>query len=154
MLCFPFAFTHGLSEWCFSQWLQRLNPMDRIPKTEQPGWLQSMGLQKIRHDWSDLALIHADFIQWWFVSPEWFIHLSPEEQLAQKFLSCFLGLLLLVRLPLPHYLFSISSIFRCFSVLKPAGRISLDFHCSLLLELNSVTRNSCRILLCDVIVMA
>ena len=27
----------------------------RIPRTEEPGMLQSMGLQRVRHDWSDLA---------------------------------------------------------------------------------------------------
>ena len=27
----------------------------RIPWTEEPGWLQSMGLQRVGHDWSDLA---------------------------------------------------------------------------------------------------
>ena len=27
----------------------------RIPWTEEPGCLQSMGLQRVRHDWSDLA---------------------------------------------------------------------------------------------------
>ena len=30
----------------------------RIPWIEEPGRLQSMGLQKVRHDWSDLACIH------------------------------------------------------------------------------------------------
>ena len=24
----------------------------RIPWTEEPGWLQSMGLQRVRHDWA------------------------------------------------------------------------------------------------------
>ena len=27
----------------------------RIPRTEEPGRLQSTGLQKVRHDWSDIA---------------------------------------------------------------------------------------------------
>ena len=30
----------------------------RIPWTEEPGGLQSTGLQSIRHDWSDLAHTH------------------------------------------------------------------------------------------------
>ena len=30
----------------------------RIPWTEGPGRLQSMGLQRVRHDWSDLACMH------------------------------------------------------------------------------------------------
>ena len=31
----------------------------RIPWTEEPGRLQSMGLQRAGHDWSDLARTHA-----------------------------------------------------------------------------------------------
>ena len=31
----------------------------KIPWTEEPGGLQSMGLQRLRHDWSDLACQHA-----------------------------------------------------------------------------------------------
>ena len=27
----------------------------RIPRSEEPGRLQSTGLQKVRHDWSDIA---------------------------------------------------------------------------------------------------
>ena len=30
----------------------------RIPWTEEPGELQSMGSQRIRHNWSDLAYMH------------------------------------------------------------------------------------------------
>ena len=29
----------------------------RIPRTEEPGWLPSMGLHRVGHDWSDLAAI-------------------------------------------------------------------------------------------------
>ena len=29
----------------------------KIPRTEEPGWLQSIGLQRVQHDWSDLAYI-------------------------------------------------------------------------------------------------
>ena len=29
----------------------------RIPWTKKPGWLQSIGSQRVRHDWSDLAHI-------------------------------------------------------------------------------------------------
>ena len=32
----------------------------RIPWTEEPGRLQSMGLQRVRHDGSDLARMHID----------------------------------------------------------------------------------------------
>ena len=31
----------------------------RIPQTEEPGGLQSMGLQRVEHDWSDLAHKHT-----------------------------------------------------------------------------------------------
>ena len=30
----------------------------RIPQTEEPGGLQSTGLHRLRHDWSDLARMH------------------------------------------------------------------------------------------------
>ena len=29
----------------------------RIPWTKKPGWLQSIGSQRVRHNWSDLAHI-------------------------------------------------------------------------------------------------
>ena len=32
----------------------------RIPCTEEPGGLHSMGLQRVSHDWSDLACMHID----------------------------------------------------------------------------------------------
>ena len=32
----------------------------RIPWTEEPGGLQSIGSQRVRHDWSNLARTHAD----------------------------------------------------------------------------------------------
>ena len=31
----------------------------RIPRTEEPGGLQSIGSQRVRHDWNDLACTHA-----------------------------------------------------------------------------------------------
>ena len=31
----------------------------RIPRTEQPSGLQSIGPQRVRHDWSDLACMHT-----------------------------------------------------------------------------------------------
>ena len=34
-------------------------PAWRIPGTEEPGGLPSMGLHGIRHDWNDLACMHA-----------------------------------------------------------------------------------------------
>ena len=31
----------------------------RLPRTEEPGGLQSTGSQRVRHDWSDLASVHT-----------------------------------------------------------------------------------------------
>ena len=43
-------------------------PAWRIPWTEKPGGLQSTGLQRARHDWSNLACMHAkDFYSQVFV---------------------------------------------------------------------------------------
>ena len=33
----------------------------RIPWTEEPGGLHSMGSQRVRHNWNDLACIHIDW---------------------------------------------------------------------------------------------
>ena len=53
------------------QFLGRENPLEegmsiqstiltwRVPWTEEPGWLQSTELQRVRHNWSDLAYTHA-----------------------------------------------------------------------------------------------
>ena len=35
----------------------------RIPWTEEPGGLQSMGSQRVRHGWSDLAHMHTRFTE-------------------------------------------------------------------------------------------
>ena len=37
----------------------------RIPRTEEPGGLQSMGSQRVRHDGSDLACMHAHRLADW-----------------------------------------------------------------------------------------
>ena len=34
----------------------------RIPWTEEPGGLQCIGLQRVRHDWNDLACMHSKYI--------------------------------------------------------------------------------------------
>ena len=34
-------------------------PAWKIPWTEEPGGLRSMGSHRVRHDWSDLACLHA-----------------------------------------------------------------------------------------------
>ena len=41
---------------------------NRIPRTEEPGGLQSMGSQRIGHNWSDWAhsLIYIWFLYMWF----------------------------------------------------------------------------------------
>ena len=36
----------------------------RIPGTGEPGGLPSMGLHRVRHDWSDLAVAAAAKLQW------------------------------------------------------------------------------------------
>ena len=48
----------------------------RVPWTEEPGGLQSKGLQRVRHDWSDLAQ-HAHYyliqdlgLPWWLSGKE------------------------------------------------------------------------------------
>ena len=45
----------------------------RIPWTEEPGELQSTGLQRVRHEWSDLAYTAADGkkLQWWWQKSFW-----------------------------------------------------------------------------------
>ena len=50
----------------------------RIPWTEEPGRLQSMGSQIVRHDWSDLACTHAQ-------------HHSDQRRKAQKIHNYHLG---------------------------------------------------------------
>ena len=37
----------------------------RIPWTEEPGGLQSVGLQRVRHDWSGLACMHTHMHTWY-----------------------------------------------------------------------------------------
>ena len=35
----------------------------RIPWAEEPGGLQSVGSQRVRHDWSHLACTHAYYVE-------------------------------------------------------------------------------------------
>ena len=65
----PPASAADMSLWVWS--LGQGNPLEegiaahsrilawRIPWTEEPGGLQSTGLQRVRHDWSDLARTHT-----------------------------------------------------------------------------------------------
>ena len=41
----------------------------RIPGTEEPGGLLSMGLHRVRHDWSDLAAATVPFVYFCLFSP-------------------------------------------------------------------------------------
>ena len=58
----------------------------KIPWTEEPGGLQSMGLHRVRHDWSDLAAAAASFQmlllvvvrRWHFILMFWPRHLACE----------------------------------------------------------------------------
>ena len=45
----------------------------RIPWTEKPGGLQSIGLQRVRHDWSDLASTQNKSVKVSFNSPGWLL---------------------------------------------------------------------------------
>ena len=36
----------------------------RIPRTAEPGGLQTIGSQRVGHDWSDLAHMHTHTIKW------------------------------------------------------------------------------------------
>ena len=50
----------------------------RIPRIEEPGGLQSIGLQRVGHDWSDLACTVSYFI---FSSPDVKMHIIYNCQL-------------------------------------------------------------------------
>ena len=62
----------GATSWITHEWLSGEDPMEkgmathssilawRNPWTEEPGWLQSMGLHRVGRDWRDLAhLVHG-----------------------------------------------------------------------------------------------
>ena len=56
--------SHGFDPWVRRiPWRRAWQPHSstaawRIPWTEEPGWLQSTGSHRIRHDWRDLACMH------------------------------------------------------------------------------------------------
>ena len=52
--------TGGREHVCQCRKHERLefDPYIRIPQTDEPGRLQSIGLQRVGHDWSDLARSH------------------------------------------------------------------------------------------------
>ena len=39
----------------------------RIPRTEEPGRLWSIGSQRVRHDWSDFTHTHTHFLVKWYL---------------------------------------------------------------------------------------
>ena len=41
----------------------------RIPGTEEPSGLPSMGSHRVWHDWSDLAAAAAEYARWWDPAP-------------------------------------------------------------------------------------
>ena len=55
----------------------------RIPWTEEPGGLQSMGSQRVRHDWSNLA--HGTALHLWTSTP-------PDIQLGSRSNYCLVAL--------------------------------------------------------------
>ena len=58
-----------------------------IPWTEEPGGLQSMGSQRVRHDWSDLARCTPEFPPWlhlWKTKS----HNPPPALSTLRFLCC------------------------------------------------------------------
>ena len=46
----------------------------RIPGTGEPGGLPSMGSNRVRHDWSDLAAAAVSILKW---IENWRIHVNP-----------------------------------------------------------------------------
>ena len=48
----------------------------RIPWTEEPGGLQSMGLQRVRHDWSDLAQSQDSIYKYIRNRKSWILRIS------------------------------------------------------------------------------
>ena len=59
----------------------------RIPRTEEPGGLQSLGLQRVRHDWSDLPVYLDDLNRIIFVwATAMTLNLTPEVRICWLFL--------------------------------------------------------------------
>ena len=48
----------------------------RIPETEEPGGLPSIGLHRVGHDWSDLAAAAAYLLEWCFQISSMCYHIS------------------------------------------------------------------------------
>ena len=74
------AAIHGVAKrWTWlSDWTE-LRPVSphsstlawKIPGTGEPGGLPSMGLQRVRHDWSDLAAAADLFLKKFILLPRW-----------------------------------------------------------------------------------
>ena len=57
----------------------------RVPWTEEPGGLQSIGLQRLRHDWSNLARMHTRTANLCLIFWETVKHLSTYPQWLHHF---------------------------------------------------------------------
>ena len=57
----------------------------RVPWTEEPGGLQSIGLQRLRHDWSNLAQMHTRTANLCLIFWETVKHLSTYPQWLHHF---------------------------------------------------------------------
>ena len=57
----------------------------KIPWTEEPGRLQSMGLQRVRHDWSDFIFTFMHWRRKWHPTP---VVLPGESQGWRSLLGC------------------------------------------------------------------
>ena len=73
----------------------------RIPWTEEPGWLQSMGLQRVGHDWAFHACARMPFPLCRYKSLTYIIFLLSKELLFNSF--CRAGFCLRVSLFLLHF---------------------------------------------------
>ena len=69
----------------------------RIPWTEEPGRLQSIGWQRVRHDWSDLARVPS-LLTWIH------IRLEPDESLAKQIVLFLIAGLVVSKLDLVTFL--------------------------------------------------
>ena len=69
----------------------------RIPWTEEPGRLQSIGWQRVRHDWSDLARVPS-LLTWIH------IRLEPDESLAKQLVLFLIAGLVVSKLDLVTFL--------------------------------------------------
>ena len=75
---FVIGVVFGTGAW--ADWLElHSNYAWRIPWTEEPGGIQSMGSQRVRHDWSDFECTHALITKASLIGPNhpWLAHCEP-----------------------------------------------------------------------------